>query len=902
MSSTAAVHQKQDEMASSSLPFVADVAPVGVSNINSAKVPYLNPKTGMFHCMISYRVDPDDTLATPLYSAMQLHAIRKLKRLPSADQTMFPASHNKHQSSVSPFHVFFDKYCLKDAQNYVSGSGDGGFVGAITKALVFVPIFSTYPSGKGSLGAMSTLAKVDGSGQFQDWVDNVLLELIVAKELHQMPHTTGLLQPCAALYPLFANEAVFRRDLSNLPSKKTNMKAFELLTAANIPTSDGFLSQSVASVVNFYFSIQGLKLFAHQTGDDSLGCAAAAKKVFNVACSSMASFDQNSFIKKFGRDNPLFVEMSDWLTEQHASQFIPILAQLHVNSMPKLVSMRGQNNLIQQLAKEASEVTGKTEIRESLEVSKLIELASSHPLTQPLSLRMQNFNDPTVHWATALFCPSSLDLILCKPIFQRILALFAVVCSSIVIYNIETGRVRTLTFLPLVTFAISCTVVPSVAYFVSPSWGRRAITAFSFLLVASAFGALALYKCADGSCSIDQSEVCRTSYPEAFYRCRNLEIVYQSAMASFFLSCAITSGWFLKRFWVVFCIGVACLNSLAFGIDFSLGSTQIYQDAGLVIGVIIIYFLTRYFESQALQSAVKVVEEDAAIYRDFWRQVASSQDYQESEIELLTDIFGPAIDGKYIGKRHIVVRQPCNDISFLYQQGEFINDSFQRYVESWFSVAKAEKLNFFCDPRHAAVVMASCNIPSGSTVPVVVRGPVKIPSRAISKCYRCYQRQPAFITDIVRCRVNCQNISVVSAILKFVLEHGMVSGDSMDVSNRSLLQRIFSESNRHDPLKLCYRAEPNHLFHIIRCRNRYDNRIPLDRIDSGYRDCNLKLMMGYTSSTQGTPWFVPVSLWDSSTFFHVCEIQIVLLDPNSRELTSHQMHQRYIRMRDLVSS
>jgi hypothetical protein len=853
--------------------------------------------------MISYRVDPDDSLASPLFSALQLHAIRKVKQLSLADQTMFPASHNKHQSSVSPFHVFLDKYCLKDAQNYVSGSGDGGFVGAITKALVFVPIFSNYPNGKGSLGAMTTLATTDSSGQFQDWVDNFLLELIVAKELHQMPQTAGLLQPCKALYPLFANEEVFKRNLSNLPSKKTNEKAFELLTAANIPTSDGFLSQTVASVVNFYFSIQGLKLFAHKTGDDSYGCAAAAKKVFRVACSNMASYDQNSFIKKFGRDNPLFEEMKDWLTEQHASHLIPIFAQLHVNSIGKLASMRSQKKLVQQVAKEASEVTGKTEIRESLELTKIIELAISHPMNSPLSQRMEKFIDPTVHWATALFCPSSLDLILCKPIFQRILALLTVVCFAIVFLNIDAGRIRTLTFLPLVTFASSCTVVPSVAYFLSPSWGRRAITAFSFLLMASAFGALVLYKCTDGSCSINQSEVCSTTYPDVFLRCRNLEIVYQIAMASFFLSCAITSGWFLKYFWVVFCIGVACLNSLAFGIDVSLGNSQYYQDAGLVIGVIIIYLTTRYFRKQALLSAVKVVDQDVAIHTNFWSAVASSQEYRASEIEMLSDSFGSAIDGKYKGNRPLAVRQPSNDISFLYMQGEFINDSFQRYVESWFSVAKVEKPNFFCDPRHSAVVMASCDFPPGTTIPIVVRGPVKIPSRSISKCYRCYQRQPAFLTDIVRCRVNCHSISVVSRILKFVLDHGMIADNSLDSLDQSLLQRIFRvQSDGYNPMKLSAHAEPFHIFQILRCRNRYDNRIPPERIESGYRDCNLKLMMGYSSSLHGTPWFVPVSMWDSSTFFHVCEIQIVLLNQDARELTSQQMHQRYIRMRDLISS
>lgn len=884
-------------------PTVSEVAAVS-ANPNTFQAPVLNPKSGIFHCMISYRVDPDDSLASPLFAALHLHAIRKAKRLPLADQIMYPLSHNKHPSSVSLFHVFFDKLCLKDAQNYVTGSGDGGFVGAITKALVFVPIFSNYPNSKGSLGAMSALATTDSSGQFQDWVDNVLLELIVAKELHHLHQTPGLLQPCKSIYPLFANEEVFKRNLSNMPSKKTNEKAFELLTAAKIPVSDGFLSQSVASVVNFYFSIQGLKLFAHKTAEDSLGCASAAKKVFSVACHDLASYDQNSFIKKFGRDNPLFLELSDWLTQHHASYFIPIFARLHVNSITKVASLRGQENLINELSKEASQVTNKTVIRESLELTHLIESACKDPLSKPLVQRMEKFVDPTVHWATALFGPSSLDLILCKPIFQKLLLLLFFVCFTVVFINVEAGRTRTLTFLPLVTFACSCAVVPLVSYFVTPSWGRRSITAFSFLLFASAFGSLALYKCANGSCSINQSQVCSDQYFGVFLLCRNLEIIYQCAMASFFLSCAITSGWFLKYFWVVFCIGVACLNTLAFGIDITLGNTQYFQDAGLVIGAIVIYLVTRYIRKQALISAFRVVNNDVNTHNDFWTAVANSPSYKSSDIETLTDRFGSAIDGKYKGNRPLAICQPINDISLLYQQGEFINDSFQQYVESWFSVVKVDDPSFFCDPLHACEVLVSCNFPNGATIPSVIRGPVKIPSRSISKCYRCYQRQPKFLTDIVRCRVNCHSILVLCEILRFVLDHGFIADRSFsDFSHLPLLQRITrAQSNEYNPLEQSIHAGPAHIFQILRCRNRYDKRIPSEQIESGYRDCNLKLLMGYTSSYQGIPWFVPASMWDSKTKFHVCEIQIVLLNQQAQDLTSHQMHQRYIRMRDLVSS
>jgi hypothetical protein len=85
------------------------------------------------------------------------------------------------------------RYCLKDGAGW-EGDGDaksGGFVGAVRLSPVFVPMFSATEivpentelaqqgSGKGSVGQMIKLAH-------KDMQDNVLLELIIARELHLM--------------------------------------------------------------------------------------------------------------------------------------------------------------------------------------------------------------------------------------------------------------------------------------------------------------------------------------------------------------------------------------------------------------------------------------------------------------------------------------------------------------------------------------------------------------------------------------------------------------------------------------------------------------------------------------------------------------------------------------------
>jgi hypothetical protein len=283
----------------------------------------------MFHCMLSYRQATDKDLATKLHH--KLHTLlaaedrssnslqrtgsggapppssptRKIgwggvakavmnrtfasiveggsKIFPFQGETSFPPKFTRcAEAQTSDFHVFLDKVCLKNGEQW-QGTGkpdDGGFIGAILQSLVFVPVLSVKQinsSGgfeelssapdktnadklEGSLGRLIRLNTTHDDRQ-QDG-DNVLLELIIAKALHtvarQFASSSGKFYPCFKILPLLAgNDKIHdcKKQLSDKPHIATNNKAVEILQKAGLTDAfvDKLKNESVQSIVNWYF-------------------------------------------------------------------------------------------------------------------------------------------------------------------------------------------------------------------------------------------------------------------------------------------------------------------------------------------------------------------------------------------------------------------------------------------------------------------------------------------------------------------------------------------------------------------------------------------------------------------------------------------------------------------------
>jgi hypothetical protein len=283
---------------------------MAVAETNSSHL-VIDARDGFFHAMLSYRMNSDAGLVFEIHDKLHLLAPNAGKSVSQVNQLLdsspFPQGFKRDRSTLnSSLRVFLDAFCLRDAFCFKKdgmgweGDGDaksGGSFAALRLSPVFVPLFSATEivtansalaqqgSGKGSVGQMIGLAH-------KDMLDHVLLELIVARELHLISKknskTKKLLFPCSYIFPLFRQNVWSCGAASSLPkiaSALTNAKAKEVMKQMDIP--DEFISEelyngtlTVRAVWEFFMHFQGIKLY--DRGEERFQVAAAANAIFSV--------------------------------------------------------------------------------------------------------------------------------------------------------------------------------------------------------------------------------------------------------------------------------------------------------------------------------------------------------------------------------------------------------------------------------------------------------------------------------------------------------------------------------------------------------------------------------------------------------------------------------------------
>jgi hypothetical protein len=233
----------------------------------------INARNGFFHTMLSYRVNPDQDFVTKIHDKTHLLNSSSLHRQ-SADSSRaldsfpWPKAFQRHETvRSSPLRMFQDSYCLKDGNSWEGDgrSNSGGFLGALRLSVVFVPVFSAQQQ-NGRILSVGSVGQMIELGQ-QDKQDNVLLELIVARELHLLGKhcKSKALFPCSCILPLFRNECVWEASglLPKSPSAKTNQKALHIMELmglqAHISEELRNGSLTVADVWSFFLPISGCK-------------------------------------------------------------------------------------------------------------------------------------------------------------------------------------------------------------------------------------------------------------------------------------------------------------------------------------------------------------------------------------------------------------------------------------------------------------------------------------------------------------------------------------------------------------------------------------------------------------------------------------------------------------------
>ncbi len=463
----------------------------------------IDPREGFFHAMLSYRVDPDQDFVSKIHNQVHLlgpaarsSQTHELPRSSSLDTCPWPTAFSRHESvRSSVIRLFQDAFCLKDGKAWEGDGGDsqsGGFVGALKLSLVFVPLFSTKvrQDGRiiGSVGQMIAL-------ESKDMQDNVLLELILARELYlQSKRASKSLQsalfPCCQILPLFHSDAVFAAaaKLPKKPSAITNKKALAIMKLMGNPDSN--ISEelrsnklTVADVWSFYGQFQGIKLY--ERGSEKYQVEAAAHAIIQSINEAVSNFKFHDLDMNYAQMYELF----DFLSALNMANYTKILACHNITNVFELSKLNTEeDSVVKLIAEHGLQASDSTLGAELVKLRSAIAAAKINRFSKPLNDRFRDFIDEYASLTTLTQSASVVDNGLSKPFGLAVLFLlsFVFAIDSLaqlhsaqdgrkVVYfpNDKTSKITFYSCQP-VFFALMC-ISAIIARFRSPRHGRYAI-------------------------------------------------------------------------------------------------------------------------------------------------------------------------------------------------------------------------------------------------------------------------------------------------------------------------------------------------------------------------------------------------------------------------------------------
>ena len=335
----------------------------------------LDPSSELFHFFISYRVAYQADFSIKLHDRLNHKA--SITPIPLAEFAKWPCSrfaYRRHSTSVSKgAHVFLDRRCLSDGDPWRDG-----FVEALRRSIVFVPLLSCsrivvnlrdklvqsilseiasldsiishlgvidtpeLNSAKEDMAAAQTRllraqsraddTQIDYTGSVGDFnsqtnsslhqgvekVDNYLLELILAKELHHISclGKSGTLRACSVILPIIIGSFVNPSDLTDTVCTATNREAAKILQELGLQASTDVLAYSARKLFAFFFEFQGKVLADYGQEDHALDVI--CESLIQRCCKQYSSSIGGSML---ALENPLSFEMQDWLKDRDLVKF-----------------------------------------------------------------------------------------------------------------------------------------------------------------------------------------------------------------------------------------------------------------------------------------------------------------------------------------------------------------------------------------------------------------------------------------------------------------------------------------------------------------------------------------------------------------------------------------------------
>jgi hypothetical protein len=955
----------------------------------------LSRKTGFFHIFISYQVASDSNFVENIY--YKLLSLSNSLQLPYSETFYWPREFFRSDSSL--LRVFFDKKCLAPGQpwDWAGSINSGGFIGALNKSIVVVPVISIGVDGEGiltgSLGRLlrfgyqsfnisrgmpiSTLtvgnkfwfssnnpipslplfvpfvvtviqgcdvyAEVDSplaslrklicckpdsiqimsddrqsvlcdisttsSSSVSVYVscnndsslpvDNVLFEWLLALALNNMRSKDGqALRACRSIFPLFCGGLHGEKPIASLYKVKallskgtpsqTTTKLLSIFLDLGLPCPVTHDFMKLDSIISNLLKFQG-----HEFSDsiDSL-CSSVFSSISLALDEDIAAFDSNK---------PMAAELREFLVSQRAKYMLPALARHNVTSIKDLSYFEPHSYSMACFVKDASVSLRQSEVDLSLHLSKVAIAAKISDKALPLNVRLRLFRDPSVDLFTAATSTSGLDLVLCKPFFLVVTVGVSIAASvsGLISYN-KFGFLQNA--LTLLVLALGGFVASASAYFIHPSVGRHCLAImFVMLAPASLYSWYLDREAGYSTCILAQSSGNLLSSIEECGTFMTFPIL--TVQLILYIGNAVNAKFKQNLFWLFVAVFSAILNACYLYFDTSFREVELSAkvlDAAYILccGFLVFVILIRRQKSHT--QALELSQKDALILNKLWNQYPANEKVDFDRVFDTLHAVQQVVDrpNKPVSELH----QECDDINEIYERGQFVNASFHEMIESWFDSVPDQH---FCDPESTYAKSFNLKLSALADNVTVIRGPIKLPTRAISKVYRTYKYDSSRLTDVVRCSVVCSNLKTISAITSRICETGVANDNissSMCQRVLSFFQNTLTEETIIPMTNLNARSNASSgLFEICRIRNRFHSSY--NAID-GYRDISFKLKMGFEESTSGGCWFVPVELWKlkkGSIKTFICELQLKLQLKEQDHDQMQSMHSHYVERRNLLS-
>jgi hypothetical protein len=898
----------------------------------------------IFHVFISYRVKTESDLVGELYH--QLMTSAKAAKLP--DISRWPSSFKKPTNDVasSRIHVFWDAKCLAPGLTWK----DNGFVSALGKSLVFAPMLSDGVVEKWNSPVV-------------DYVDNVLLELILALEFNRLNSPgdqPSSVHPCKYIVPVFVNE-LFRRQnsLSKDVARDTMTEAARLLSKYGLRPSCDYSPHSVFTALSAF---QGVQMFLYDKKLKQQAIGAVVQELITAVtmCIQQSSF----FLDDFKAHHPRARELCDWLHTHNMSRYTGIIARHGITSVYAL-SVLDIGSAVPILAEDCALSCGESRMQAIVSLSRAVAISKSSELSLPLSARFNRFVDSDASALSALFSSCGVDTGLSKfPIL--IFALFASVVSvnaGIFVLNILDQPFLSVSIVvnPVFWFILAAILFltalwpfafgGSISRVPSTEFKPRLILVSALLLVPCVGTIIIVYIKAVHfeSIAFSHSILCQAALERgvltvSFDACYLYELfgIHLVQCIGFFTVAALV---YAKQELALRAgiLAVISAFSLFFGfieiVTFpNLQSMRTVCSAVLAVcaAAFILFEGLRVFSQN---EAAKALRDAEAQYTKMWHDLVSDSNCGQSTVEdlykYMTHAFEKVLEdpnaASTMFRLQPRVLQEHSSVDNLFDDVELVDIAFQELVNCWLKVrlvaaaflvvcmsylwqgsddAELSRLVFVREKEDldAFKIDLPETFVKGLSA-VIVPGPVKQVTRAISKTVRSYRGNFRRLTDLVRTTIVFSTFTDILIFLQALSKKSI----SSPLPIASLWQLAQSEDQA--PTQELSSADSDKfndrrngiMLQILRIRNRFDPSPEYKKhLFGGYRDISLKVKMAFVcqrpNSVADRVKFVPMSRWcEPDTKRLVFEIQ---LHHHAMQLGSdkEKQHRNYVKSRDLINA